>query len=191
MHNFWKSWCLLFFFFFGKDDGDDLFFWKWMRHGRLPLVCKLMHGFWKPWHLRKRWFFFFFFKMDEAWPNAPSLEMDAWFLEILIFFFFLKRWWWTLFFWKWMRHGRMPLVCKLMHDFWKPWYLRKRWFFFFNMDVAWPNAPSLEIDAWFLEILIFFFWKDDDDLLLFWKWMRHGRMPLVQLSMWILKNLIV
>ena len=25
--------------------------------------------------------------MDEAWPNAPSLEMDAWFLEILIFIF--------------------------------------------------------------------------------------------------------
>ena len=24
--------------------------------------------------------------MDEAWPNAPNLEMDAWFLEILIFF---------------------------------------------------------------------------------------------------------
>ena len=23
--------------------------------------------------------FFFFFKMDEAWPNAPRLEMDAWF----------------------------------------------------------------------------------------------------------------
>ena len=36
---------------------------------------------------------FFFFKMDEAWPNAPSLEMDAWFLEILIFFFFLENEW--------------------------------------------------------------------------------------------------
>ena len=32
--------------------------------------------------------FFFFSKMDEAWPNAPNLEMDAWSLEILIFFFF-------------------------------------------------------------------------------------------------------
>ena len=25
--------------------------------------------------------------MDEEWPNAPSLEIDAWFLEILFFFF--------------------------------------------------------------------------------------------------------
>ena len=31
------------------------------------------------------------------------------------------------------------------------------------MDEAWPNAPSLEMDAWFFEILIFFFGKDDDD----------------------------
>jgi len=39
--------------------------------------------------------------MDEAWLNAPSLEMDAWFLEILIivfekmimiFFFFEIEW---------------------------------------------------------------------------------------------------
>ena len=30
----------------------------------------------------------FFFKMDEAWPNALSLEMDARFLEILIFYFY-------------------------------------------------------------------------------------------------------
>ena len=29
--------------------------------------------------------FFFFKKMDEVWSNAPSLEMDACFLEILIF----------------------------------------------------------------------------------------------------------
>ena len=31
------------------------------------------------------------------------------------------------------------------------------------MDEAWPNAPSLEMDAWFLEILIFFLIDDDDD----------------------------
>ena len=53
------------------------------------------------------------------------------------------------------------------------------------MDEAWPNAPSLEMDAWFLEILIFFLKDDDDDLFfifylfIFWKWMRHGRMALV------------
>ena len=29
--------------------------------------------------------------MDEAWPNAPNLEMDAWSLEILIFFFFFLK----------------------------------------------------------------------------------------------------
>ena len=36
------------------------------------------------------------------------------------------------------------------------------------MDEAWPNAPSLEMDAWFF--FFFFFGKyddDDDDLLLF------------------------
>ena len=95
---------------------------------------------------------FFFFKMDEAWPNAPNLETDAWYLEILFLFFFF-----FFFFWKWMRHGWMPLVCKLVHDFWKPWYLRKRWFLFlfFKMNESWSNAPSLEIDAWFLEIFIF------------------------------------
>ena len=27
---------------------------------------------------------FFFSKMDESWLNAPSLEIDAWFLEIII-----------------------------------------------------------------------------------------------------------
>ena len=92
-------------------------------------------------------------------------------MKILIDFFFWKRWWWwlLLFFWIWMRHGQMPLVYELMHDFWKPWYLRKIWFLFFKMDEEWPNAPSLEMNAWFLEILIFFifyFWKDDDDDLL-------------------------
>ena len=52
----------------------------------MPQVYKLKHDFenldfWGKYD-------FFFPKMDEAWPNAPSLKMDAWFLEILIFFFF-------------------------------------------------------------------------------------------------------
>ena len=130
----------------------------WMRHSWMPLVCKLKHDFenldfWGKNDL-------FFFKIFKAWPNAPSLEMDAWFLEILIFFFFWEDDYDNLFFWKWMRYSRMPLVCELMHDFWKPWYLRKRrFFFFFKIDEVWSNAPSLERDAWFLEILIFFFEK--------------------------------
>ena len=33
----------------------------------------------------------FFSKIDEAWPNAPSLQVDAWFLKILIFFFIFKK----------------------------------------------------------------------------------------------------
>ena len=73
--------------------------------------------------------------------------MHGFFYFIIIYksWFFLKRWgWWSLFFsfWKWMRHGRMHLVCELMHDLWKPWNLRKKWFFlfFFKMDEAWPNA---------------------------------------------------
>ena len=112
----------------GFDIGDL----TWMRHSWMPLVYTLKHDFenldfWG----KDDFFFLFFFKMDEAWPNAPSLEMDAWFLEILIFFFWkdddhdlLKK--------KWIRHGRMPLVCKFMHDFWKTWYLRKRRFLFLN-----------------------------------------------------------
>ena len=62
--------------------------------------------------------------------------MHGFFYFIIIYksWFFLKRWgWWSLFFsfWKWMRHGRMHLVCELMHDLWKPWNLRKKWFFYF------------------------------------------------------------
>ena len=132
MHDIWKS-CFFFSFSF-------FFFWKWMRHGWMPLVCKLMHDFWKPWYLRKRWFLFLFFKMNESWSNAPSLEIDAWFLEIFIFS--LKRWWWwSLFLKKWMRHGWMPLVCKLMHDLWKPWYLRKKWFLLFSKWMRHGRMP--------------------------------------------------
>ena len=122
----------------GFDIGDL----TWMRHSWMPLVYTLKHDFENLDFWGKDDFsFLFFFKMDEAWPNAPSLEMDAWFLEILIFFF-LKRWWsWSfkkkmnqawpnapslqiyawflknlifeekkIFIFKWMRHGRMPLV---------------------------------------------------------------------------------
>ena len=117
------------------DMGD----FTWMRCSWMLLVYKLKHdfenlGFWG----KDDFFFFFFFKMDEAWPNAPSLKMDTWFLEILIFFFFffffkIKEAWpnapslwidaWLLktlifeenmisfvLFFKWMRHGWMPLV---------------------------------------------------------------------------------
>ena len=141
----------------GFDMGDL----TWMRHCWTPLVYKLKHDFENLDFWGKDDFFFFLFKMDEAWLNAHTLEMDAWFLEIWIFIFiFEKMMMMVSFFLKWMRHGRMPLVCKLIHDFWKPWYLRKIWFlfffFFFKMDEAWPNALSLEMDAWFLEILISF-----------------------------------
>ena len=62
-----------------------------MRHSSMPLVSKLKHDFenldfWGKYD-------FFFPKMDEAWLNAPSLKMDAWFLEILIFFFFFENEW--------------------------------------------------------------------------------------------------
>ena len=72
----------------------------------------------------------------------------------MILFFFLKQ----------MRHGRMPLVCILMHDFFENLDIwGKDDFFFFKMDEAWPHAPSLEMDAWFLEVLNFFFLNGDDD----------------------------
>ena len=62
-----------------------------MRHSWMPQVYKLKHDFenldfWGKYD-------FFFPKMDEAWLNAPSLKMDAWFLEILIFFFFFENEW--------------------------------------------------------------------------------------------------
>ena len=44
----------------------------------MSLVCRLMHDFLKTLIFEEKMiFFFFFFKMDGAWPNAPSLEMDA------------------------------------------------------------------------------------------------------------------
>ena len=67
-------------------DMDDL---TWMRHNWMPLVYKLKHDFENHdfWGKDDFFLFLFFFNMDKAEPNAPSLEMDAWFLEILIFFF--------------------------------------------------------------------------------------------------------
>ena len=63
-----------------------------------------------------------------------------------------------------MRQSRMPLVWKWMHDFFfleilKSWFFMKRWwwwslcFFFLKMNEAWPNALSLQIDAWLFENL--------------------------------------
>ena len=97
--------------------------------------------------------------MDEARPNVPSLEMDAWFLEILIliFFFFFENEWG-------MECPQFANWCMTFEnlDIWG-----KDDFFFFKMDEAWPNVPSLEMDTCFLEILNFFFWKDDDNDLFF------------------------
>ena len=99
----------------------------------LPLFYKLKHDFENLDFWRKN--NFFFLKMDEAWPNASNLEMDAWFLEILIF---LKRWWWwSFFFWKWMRHGWMPLVYKLMHDFLKTLIFKENMISFFFFQSGW------------------------------------------------------
>ena len=67
--------------------------------------------------------------------------------------FFLKRWWWwffflfSFFFGKWTRHGQMPLVCELMHDFLKTLIFEEKMIFFFLMDEAWPNAPSSTINV--------------------------------------------
>ena len=46
-----------------------------------------------------------------------------------------------------MWHGRVPLVCELMHDLLKTLIFEENMIFFFKMDEAWPNAPSLEMDA--------------------------------------------
>ena len=116
----------------GFDIGDL----TWMRHSWMPLVYTLKHDFENLDFWGKDDFsFLFFFKMDEAWPNAPSLEMDAWFLEILIFFFFPK----------WMRHGQMPLVFKLIQI--DAWFLKtliieeKMIFFFFQNEWGMVQCP--------------------------------------------------
>ena len=60
----------------------------------------------------------------------------------------------------------MPLVCRGMHDFLKNldiWGKDDFFFFIFKMDEAWPNALSLEMDAWFLGNLDFLWTNDDDD----------------------------
>ena len=43
----------------------------------MPLVCILMHDFLKTLILEEKMIFFFFFKMDEAWPNALSLTINV------------------------------------------------------------------------------------------------------------------
>ena len=61
----------------------SLSLWKWMRHGRMPLVCKLMHEFLKPWYLRKRWLYIYIYKYikekkkDEEWLNDPSSTINV------------------------------------------------------------------------------------------------------------------
>ena len=60
----------------------------WMRHSRIPLVYFLNNFFWNLdffFFFLKRWWWSLFLKMNEAWPNAPSLQIDAWFLKALIF----------------------------------------------------------------------------------------------------------
>ena len=116
-----KVWIYL----IGFDMGDL----TWMRHSWMPLVYKLKHDFENLDFWGKD--DFFYFKMDEAWSNAPSLEMDAWFLKILIDFFFLEK--------------MMMMIFIFFSLF----------FFFLKMNEAWPNAPSLQIDAWLLKTLIF------------------------------------
>ena len=81
----------------------------------MPLVYKLKYDFENPDFWGKD--DFFFFKMDEAWLNASSLEMDAWFLEILIFFFFFFE--------------KMMMMTS----------------FFLKMNEAGPNAPSSTINV--------------------------------------------
>ena len=92
----------------------------------------------------------FFFKMDEAWLNAPSLEMDAW--------LFLKRWgWWSLFFLK--MNKAWPNAPSLRIDAWcmKTLIFEENMIsFFFKMDETWPNSLSLEMDIWFWGNLDFF-----------------------------------
>ena len=84
-----------------------------MRQSWMPLVWKWMHDFFWNHEILVFYekmmmvvpFFFFFLKVNEAWPNAPSLQMDAWLFENLDI--------WgkdDFFFSKWMKHGRMPLV---------------------------------------------------------------------------------
>ena len=84
MHNFWKSWGKI---FFRKIWPISFCQKKRIRYGRMPLVWKWMHDFWKSWFfLKKDDDDDLFLKINEAWPNAPSLQIDEWLLKTLIFF---------------------------------------------------------------------------------------------------------
>ena len=75
---------------------------------------------------------FFFEKMNEAWPNAPSLQMDAWLLKTLTFeekmisFFKMDE--------AWLNAPSLEMDAWF---FWKSWFLKDDddddfFFFFWN-----------------------------------------------------------
>ena len=60
MHDFWKSWWwnfILFYFLRKMMMVVSFYFWKWMSHGRMPLVWNI-----NPWILKKTWF-------DQFWKQ--------------------------------------------------------------------------------------------------------------------------
>ena len=75
--DFWGIWFL---FFFKMDEA-------WPN----TLSLEMVHDFWKSWFffffffLERWWWWSSFLKMNEAWPYAPSLQIDAWLMKTLIF----------------------------------------------------------------------------------------------------------
>ena len=89
--------------------------------------------------------------MNEAWLNAPSLQIDAWIFKTLIFeekmisfFFKIDEAW--------------PNALSLEMDVWLLGNLDSLWKddddIFFKMDEAWLNVPSSKINVNFEKILL-------------------------------------
>ena len=84
--------------------------------------------------------------MDEAWPNAHSLEMDAWFLEIWIFIFIFEKMMMMIsFFLKmnetWLNAPSLQIDARLLKTL--IFEEKMNFFFFFclfKMDEAWLNS---------------------------------------------------
>ena len=69
--------------------------------------------------------------------------MNAWFLEILVMMIFYFIYLFIFIFWKWMSHGRMPLVWNM-----NSWVLKNTWFDqFLKTMVQWWFLKTSELDT--------------------------------------------
>ena len=174
---------IFFFFFFFVCYGKFLIMWFWswkifwtcdLRHGNFGHVILVMGIFWA-----------YDFGHENFW-SCGNFKWDKFRIHLMRSYSTnLNLSWLALMEFALMRQSWMPLVWKWMHDFFwnneilvfyeKMMTVVPFFFFFLKVNEAWPNAPSLQMDAWLFENLDI--WGKDD--FFFSKWMKHGRMPLV------------